>query len=127
MCKKYKNIKMFLSAAVWWKNPQTVSNFRIIPPDEEEGGVVDRVESKNSSAKEQRMSLNKGASTDNELFVVDRRGSTVDCLESTPLPSPNLSEKSKFNSNIDILSKNQTQLEQSSSQSCTPSRLCIKR
>ena len=109
------------------KKHNLLSNFRVAPPKVEDFSVAKTMESENSSIKEKKISLNKGASTDNELFVVDRRGSTVDCLESTPLPSPNLSEKSKLNSSIDIFCKSQAKSEQLSSQPSTFARLSIKR
>ena len=68
----------------------------------------------------------KDASKDNELFVIDRRGSEVVCLESTPLPSPNLSDKSKLNLSEKYSKLNPMQ-QPSSIQSFTQSRLGLKR
>ena len=70
----------------------------------------------------------KDVQNENQLFVVDRRDSTVvDCMESTPLPSPNLSEKSKMNFN-DLNIKNQSQSrQQSSTKLCASNRLGVKR
>ena len=72
--------------------------------------------------------LSPKGSNENQLFVVDRRDSTVvDCMESTPLPSPNLSENSKMKFN-DLNNKNQPQSQQqSSTKLCASNRLGVKR
>ena len=67
-----------------------------------------------------------GGSNDNQLFVIDRRDSTVDCMESTPLPSPNLSEKSKVNFS-NLYTKNNSETKPSSKRLCASSRLGVKR
>ena len=67
-----------------------------------------------------------GGSNDNQLFVVDRRDSTVDCMESTPLPSPNLSEKSKVNFS-NLYTKNLVETKPSSKRLCASNRLGVKR
>ena len=67
-----------------------------------------------------------GGSNDNQLFVVDRRDSTVDCMESTPLPSPNLSEKSKINFS-NLYTKNNFETKPSSKRLCASNRLGVKR
>ena len=68
----------------------------------------------------------KDASKDNELFVIDRRGSEVVCLESTPLPSPNLSDKSNLNWS-EKYSKLDAMQQPSTIQSFTQNRLGLKR
>ena len=68
----------------------------------------------------------KDASKDNELFVIDRRGSEVVCLENTPLPSPNLSDKSKLNWS-EKYSKLDAMQQPSTIQSFTQNRLGLKR
>ena len=68
----------------------------------------------------------KDTSKDNELFVIDRRGSEVVCLENTPLPSPNLSDKSKLNLSEKYSKLDATQ-QPASIQSFTQNRLGLKR
>ena len=76
---------------------------------------------------EKEPAAGKDASKDNELFVIDRRGSEVVCLESTPLPSPNLSDKSKLNLSEKYSKLDAMQQQPSSIQSFTQNRLGLKR
>ena len=69
----------------------------------------------------------KDASKDNELFVIDRRGSEVVCLENTPLPSPNLSDKSKLNLSEKYSQLDAMQQPSSIQSSSTQNRLGLKR
>ena len=98
------------------------SNCQIIAPMIEHDPNSEKAEIMNIN--EKRVSI--GGSNDNRLVVVDRRDSTVDCMESTPLPSPNLSEKSKINFS-EIYAKNQLQSKQSPSKQYNSNRLGVKR
>ena len=98
------------------------SNCQIIAPMIEHDPNSEKAERLNIN--EKRVSL--GGSNDNRLVVVDRRDSTVDCMESTPLPSPNLSEKSKINFS-EIYAKNQLQSNHSPSKQYNSNRLGVKR
>ena len=101
------------------------SNYRI--PNQEEECTLSLDISKNHNMIENKTSIGSQETyRGNELFVVQRRGSDVDCLESTPLPSPNLSEKSKLNA-IDLYASSQTDFQPSPAHTLTASRLGVKR